>query len=278
MEESHVTASDVARAAARIAAAFAREPAVVAVAWGGSWTTGAAGSGSDIDLYVYADPEVSVAVRAGIASRFAEPGSEVELDNRFWETGDEWRDAESGLWIDLMFRSPAWAEDQLARVLDRHEASIGYTTSIWHNVRTSRALVDREGWFGRLQRSAERPYPEDLRRAIVEKNHPILGAIHSSYRAQIAKAIDRADLVSVNHRTAAFLASYFDILFALNRVPHPGEKRVMEHAEALCPVRPARLRDQIQALLTSPGPGILAEIDALIVELDRLLAEDGLAA
>jgi hypothetical protein len=29
--------------------------------------------------------------------------------------------------------------------------------------------------------------------------------------------------VSLNHRTAALLASYFDVLFALNRVHHPGD-------------------------------------------------------
>jgi hypothetical protein len=42
-------------------------------------------------------------------------------------------------------------EGELARVLDRHEASLGYSTSLWHNVLTSKPLNDRSGWFAALQ-------------------------------------------------------------------------------------------------------------------------------
>lgn len=263
--------------AARIAAAFARDPAVDAVAWAGSWTTGFAATGSDIDLYVYADTAVSHPLRTDIATRFAGPHGEIELDNRFWEPGDEWRDAASGIWIDVMFRTPAWVDDQLARVLDRHEASTGYTTCFWHNVRSSRPMFDRVGWFEGLQRSAAQPYPNDLRRAIIAKNQPLLGALHSSYRAQIVAALARDDQVAVSHRVAAFLASYFDVLFALNRVPHPGEKRMVAQAEALCPLRPALLRGQILAVLDPAASTIVAGLDALISDLDRLLDAEGVS-
>ena len=100
-------------------------------------------------------------------------------------------------------------------------------------------------WLHQLQAEARQPYPEELRRAIVAKNHPILRAMSSSYLQQIEIAVQREDFVSINHRTAALLASYFDILFALNRLPHPGEKRLLHYAEALCAQRPPLMRQQI---------------------------------
>jgi hypothetical protein len=76
-----------------------------------------------------------------------------------------------------------------------------------------------------------RGYPEGLARAIVQKNLPVLGTIISSYEQQIQAAFLRQDPVSLNHRAAAWLSSYFDILFAANRKFHPGEKRLLAHVE-----------------------------------------------
>ena len=53
----------------------------------------------------------------------------------------------------------------------------------------------------------------------------------------------RGDLVSLNYRVAALLASTFDILFALNRLPHPGEKRLLAFATQHCPLRPAGMAE-----------------------------------
>ncbi|HET7095512.1 MAG TPA: hypothetical protein VFI22_18620, partial [Thermomicrobiales bacterium] len=71
-------------------------------------------------------------------------------------------------------------------------------------------------------------------RAIVAKNHPILREARSRYRTPIQQAIDRRDAVSIQHRITALLASCFDVLFAINAVPHPGEKRLLACALAQC--------------------------------------------
>lgn len=59
-----------------------------------------------------------------------------------------------------------------------------------------------------------------------------------SFDLQIKKAENRGDLVSVNHRVTEFLASYFDIIFALNEMTHPGEKRMQSICSKECKILP----------------------------------------
>lgn len=264
--------------AREVAAAFGALPQVVAVAMAGSRLAGAADAASDIDLYVYAAEPLPMADRDAVAARFA---SRREVGNAFWEPGDEWIDAGTGLHVDVMHRTPGWIEEQLERVLVRHEASVGYSTCFWRNVLHSMPLIDRSGWYGRVQAAADRPYPEGLKRAIVAKNHPILRRSLSSYTWQIERAVQRGDSVSVQHRATALLASYFDILFAVNELPHPGEKGLLAFAASQCRILPANMDAAVDALLAVPSrpaaPAVLEPIEALLDGLDALLAREGLA-
>ncbi len=260
----------------QIAAMYGSLPQVETVALAGSHTTGHAGPDSDIDLYVYLREELPVDVRASMIRMRAE---RMEINNQFWEPGDEWIEAGTHVAVDVMYRSKAWIEGQLDRVLVRHEASAGYSTCFWYNVLTSHVLYDRDGWYRAIQERARQPYPEPLWRAIIAKNHPILRATISSYLHQLEKATARGDLVSVNHRVAALLASYFDILFAVNRMPHPGEKRLVEMAEAQCAKRPEGMCEQVSGLIRASGVGnqdMIAQIEALVEELDELLRAEKL--
>ena len=45
-------------------------------------------------------------------------------------------------------------------------------------------------------------------------------------------------MFSVNHRVTEFLASYFDIIFALNEMTHPGEKRMQTICSKECNILP----------------------------------------
>jgi predicted nucleotidyltransferase len=267
------TASSAASAAAdRIASRFSAFPDVEAVVLAGSRQSQFADDDSDVDLYVYASEIVPTSLRAEIARG----ARRSEIGNSFWEPGDEWIDDETGIGVDVMFRTTRWIEDQLDRVLERHEASVGYSTCFWYNVRNSRALFDRAGWFKALQERAGQPFPEQLKRAIIAKNHPILRDSMSSYLRQIELALARHDPISVNHRTAAMLASYFDIVFAVNGQPHPGEKRLLQFARTLCAKLPTEMEERVGALLSAlPGGRVPGLANTMLDGLDELLRGAG---
>ncbi len=260
------SAMDVAR---RIAGRFSFLPQVESVALAGSRTSEYPDAESDVDLYVYATADIPLDVRAEIAA-----GSlRAEIGNATWEPGDEWVDEETGTRVDVMYRHVRWIEEQLDRVLVQHQASVGYSTCFWYNVLHSHALFDRSGWFAALQRGAEQPYPAELKRTILAKNYPLLRRNQSSYLHQIELAMKRNDPVSVNHRVAALLASYFDVLFAVNEQPHPGEKRLLQHA-AQCAHLPQDMVTEVVAVIDAVGQGntdIRERIDALLDRLDDLL-------
>ncbi|MCA1994416.1 MAG: DUF4037 domain-containing protein [Coleofasciculus sp. S288] len=261
-----------------IAAKFGALPQVVAVAFAGSRTVGVSNETSDYDLFVYVHEDIPVEEREAIAKEFAK---RIEIDNQFWEPGDEWIHTNSGCGVDIMYRTPQWIEEQRDRVLVKHQASVGYSTCFWWNVLTSVSLYDNKGWFKHLQEKANQPYPEPLKRAIVAKNYPILRRNISSYAHQIELAINRNDSVSIIHRTAALFASYFDIIFAVNSLPHPGEKRLVEQVKKLCSKIPDGMEEQVFAIndsmpLSSSARTLLHHLNELIDGLDKLLIAENL--
>ena len=112
-------------------------------------------------------------------------------------------------------------------------------------------------------------YPERLARAVVQKNLPVLGAIISSYEQQIQAAFLRQDLVSLNHRVAAWLSSYFDILFAANRRFHPGEKRLLAYGKEL-PSLPESMIEDVRTSCSQAGRLERCVADHLILMRRRL--------
>jgi hypothetical protein len=260
-----------------IAEHFSKDASVYAVVWAGSQTGSHFDDHSDIDLYVYTtNGDQLLPTRYAAADRFSDPEQPSEIDNRFWESGDEWIHKEEQIKIDLTYRHPEWIEEQLDRLLVHHQASVGYSTCFWYNVLVSKSLVDREGWYANLQARAKQPYPDALAQAIIEKNLPLLGKTLSSYPQQIKLAIERHDRVCVQHRLSAFLASYFDVLFAINKQLHPGEKRLIPYIEDSCSIRPENLGHRLEAaMIESMQPweriDLLRHLDSLTEDLVRLL-------
>ncbi len=276
MSSSKQDYSVVSALANRVARQFASLNQVEAVALSGSRASGMHDSNSDVDLYVYVTGVISLDARREIAAR----AERAEIGNEYWEQGDEWIDRETGISVDVMFRQVRWIEEQLDRALRLHQASVGYSTCFWYNVHCSQVLFDRHGWLNNLKNSSDLPYPPELRRAIVAKNFPLLRQNQSSYIHQIELAIARNDPVSVNHRLTALLASYFDVLFAINELPHPGEKRLISHALSQCHKLPCDMPETIEDLLSSrrtANATTVPKLHRLIDGLENLLAGEGMS-
>lgn len=269
--------TDAHRALARqLTDLFSQLPQVEAVAVAGSLTSGAVTDKStDIDLYVYTTALVPLENRLAMIETVG-GASRADMNLDYWDLGDEWFHAPTGIEVDVIFWDTQWIESMLDRVLRQHQASAGYTTCYWYTIFNSHILFDRKGWMSQLKAMSEQSYPEDLRRAIIRRNYALLRGIIPAYLHQVEKAARRGDLVSVNHRVAALLASYFDVVFAANGVLHPGEKRLLEQAGRLCASLPQQMAAQVTAVLQTaglPGTAVAENITLLLDALDHWLGK-----
>lgn len=245
-------------------------PQVEAIALGGSRAGKSYDAASDYDVYVYVTAPVPEEVRRTLLAPLC---SVTEIGNRFWEEEDNCVFLD-GVGLDLLWRDLDGFLAGIAQVADRCQPSNSYTTCMWHNLVTCKVVYDRDGRLEAARERYRRPYPEALKRAVIARGRRLLHGSLPAYDAQIAKAVKRGDLVSVNHRTAEFLAAYFDVLFALNGQTHPGEKRLMALARQRCPLLPARFEENLNALfahLFTDGEAALADIARINAELEKIL-------
>lgn len=259
--------------AGKVAGLFARLEQVEAIALSGSQTGRVPDDASDIDLYVYTRGDIPLSIRQAFVEQ-AGGASQASLGLTFWGSGDEWFDSRSGIEVDIVYFDADWMAGQINRVAELHQASLGYSTCFLHTVRQSTVFHDPNGWLHGLQVQCQQAYPEELRENIMALNYPVLRTVIPSYYNQIAKAVKRQDLVSINHRLAALFASYFDLLFAFNQVLHPGEKRLIDLALTGCKKLPEEMAPDIRAVLAASAvgdPSLLSHLTRLLDRLDGLL-------
>ncbi|MGL4611665.1 MAG: nucleotidyltransferase domain-containing protein [Trueperaceae bacterium] len=249
---------------------FSKPPEVQAILLGGSHTTGTADEGSDVDLYIYVSKEIPVETRATIITPRA---NYAELDNRFWETEDNWLEPD-GRKVEIIYRGQ-WVAEHLENLLEKHQVQMGYSTSIWHSVLTSVILFERDVWFTNLQNRVRVPYSDELAKAIIAKNFPLLKGSLVAHPNEVYKAAVRNDIITIHHRIEDMLKSYFDVLFALNRELHPGEKRLLAYAEKL-EHQPQNMSEDVREVLLERNPEKLkSAVENLVNRLEALLKARG---
>lgn len=219
-------------------------PAADALALGGSRAGKRNDEKSDYDLYVYSDEVIPVDVRRNALESFC---SRSEFGNCYFESEDNIV-LKDGTPVDIIYRHTEDFEKGLAMMFENNIVRNGYSTCFWHNIRTSEVIFDKSGRYTALVKTANREYPDELAQAIIDRNMALLTGYLPSYDDQIKKAYYRHDYVSVNHRVSAFLESYFDVIFAVNRMTHPGEKRLVEICERECKVLPKNFKENLMHL------------------------------
>ena len=249
---------------------FALLPEVEAIALGGSRAGEHYDEKSDYDLYIYCSRTPEEAVRKQILSKHCQY---MEIGNSFWELEDDCT-LKDGVDIDILYRNIEDFAQEICSVVEKHLAHNGYTTCMWHNLLHSKILYDKNGKLTALKRQYQIPYPDELKDQIIQRNLRLLRGNLPSYDMQIKKAAARKDRVSVNHRTAAFLESYFDIIFALNKLTHPGEKRMIQYAKEQAEILPADFEENLDCLfqnLFTDSDMALKTLAAIISALEDVI-------
>ncbi|WP_406038625.1 DUF4037 domain-containing protein [Succinimonas sp.] len=246
---------------AELLRAYAALEDTVAVAIGGSLASGEGTPSSDMDIYVFVRKDLPAEVREKLIKPLS---SRYETGGDYFGPGDEFLYDAMNRECDVMYWSTAWFTDTVKSSWERCQPQNGYTTAFLYTLKNFVIVYDTDGWLASLRDMVQGEYPEDLMRNIVSRNLMLMkDKPFSSYYEQIEKAVRKNDLVSVNHRIAAFLASYFDALFAMNRIFHPGEKRQVSHALKYCSRLPADFRECLDELL---GTGTSADRQLEILE------------
>lgn len=239
-------------------------PQIEAIALGGSRAGSHYDEKSDYDVYLYCTSPVPEELRREILSKYC---SYMEIGNHFWEYEDNCT-LKNGIDIDILYRNLDDFTSDVAGVVEGCHGRNGYTTCMWHNLRTCKIVCDKTGRLADAKKRFDVPYPQELKKDIISRNYKLLHGSMPAYDQQIQKAVNRGDLVSLNHRVSAFLESYFDLLFALNEKTHPGEKRLIKLCTEMCPILPESFEENLTALLSH----LFTEPEKTETDLARILA------
>ncbi len=254
----------------RLLAELAALPQVEAIALGGSRAGENYDEQSDYDVYLYCTGSIHIVQRKNILEKYC---SYMEIDNHFWELEDNCT-LKNGVDMDILYRDLDDFGRDVAAVVEDHQARNGYTTCMWHNLLTCKIIYDQFGRLSALKQRFSVPDPKQLKEAIIANNMKLLRDNMPAYDHQIQKAVDRRDLVSVNHRTAAFMESYFDVIFAVNALTHPGEKRLVSQCKSSCRILPRGFEENINALyrtLFADGEQAVKILEQMVLALKEII-------
>lgn len=253
----------------KILCKFSELPEVEAIAIGGSTTAQTSDSKSDIDIYIFSKSGIALEKREDIIKPIS---SKYEIGGEYFGNGDEFWADELDQQLDIMYWDITWFESTVENVWIKHYPSNGYTTCFLYTLKNFQIVYDKNNWLKNLQEKINTEYPQELQNNIIKRNLMLMkDKPFASYYEQIEKAIKRNDIISINHRISAFCASYFDIIFAINKQLHSGEKRLINYIKNNCELIPNNFETNLQKLLKQPNDDTLDILNDIIEKLKKLL-------
>lgn len=251
---------------------YAKFPQVRSIAVGGSRAVKRNDAYSDYDVYVYSTEPIPLEERRRILENHC---SSMVLDNHYREHEDICIMKEDGTELNIVYRNLDAFLAGIDRVVRNYEPQDGCTTGMWHNLLLGRIAYDKGGLLAAAKEKYNIPYPQELKHNIISYHMNLIKYGMPSFIAQIDKAMKRGDMVNINHTVNRFLASYFDIIFALNEKPQPGEKRLVEICKEECRILPANFELHIRLLLNSmcKDPAAISVVNTMAAELEKVIGE-----
>jgi hypothetical protein len=263
---THASARPTDVAAQQVVTLITSLPGIVGVSLGGSAAAGLADDTSDLDLHVYWRGDLAPpAERAARLAQFADAGS-VEVNILTWGLEDHAR--VGGRLIELIYVHLDDLRAEIDRAYSEGLITEGYTTARLYYLAGGRLLHDTAGKLTGLRDRLLAEYPESTRKLLLQHQPELL----RYFLWHLRQAQQRGDLLFVQHRRYALQSMFYNLLFALNRRYHPGEKRLLIHGER-CARRPAQLsaRWAESTRLAADDPALPALFDGLIEELCALI-------
>lgn len=252
--------------------AFEALPEVEAIMLGGSRATGKFDEKSDYDIYVYLNRPLAENTRKDILDPYC---SYMEYSNHFWELEDDGI-LNNGTEIELIYRDYHFFDEIIENMKNRIVGN-GYSTCFYDNLMNSVILFDKGEKIIGLQAKSMGLIDEEYVQAVIDKNYPLIYKSMPALYKQIEKAMLRKDYNSVIHRLSVFFEMYYDILFALNKTSHPGEKRLLEAVSKLSHI-PNNFKEKIQNIykhLFEHSEIALESLYLLSKDIEHLIIELG---
>ncbi len=246
----------------------------------GSYAMGTFDQYSDIDLYIFCHPEITLSAARRDALQKIDGIQELQIDHveSGWE--DQWAPCGDRFWLngvqfDITYNTVNWIQTVVQKVKVLGATSIAELKFRPHTMlgllENSAILYDSGALFEGIVADLQ-PYPDKLRQTLVSQNLAIVRGSIEELQNYVLRNIGNT---AFHFHLDRVIDSLGTILFALNRRYDPATKRI-EAAYRELDIAPtnflARYNEILETPLTPAGrQKIVSELESLAQEVEDLV-------